>query len=159
MINFGITGQESIECLGINAKMNEFQAAMGLCLLDNMNEEIDRRTLLAALYDTLLPDNLIRQQWADEAMSNHGYYPIVFDRVETLKQVQKALNAENIFPRRYFYPSLDSLDFLVEGQCTPVSRDIASRILCLPLYADLAIRDVEVISEIILDVQQGKRCV
>jgi len=151
MINFGFTGPESIECLGINAKMNEFQAAMGLCLLDQIDESITRRGELVALYDELLPDCLVHQRWHEEARSNHSYYPVVFESEVLTKKVQQALNAENIFPRRYFYPSLDGLDFLAKGQCVPVSRDIASRILCLPLFADLTDTECEMIAKTISD--------
>jgi len=156
MINFGFTGPESIVCLGINAKMNEFQAAMGLCLLDDMDDAIARRGEWVALYDSLLPDSVVRQRWHEGATPNHGYYPVLFESEVLTKKVQQALNAENIFPRRYFYPSLDRLEFLATGQHAPVSRDIASRILCLPLYADLAVRDVEVVSKIISNALGGK---
>lgn len=137
MINFGITGPESIECLGINAKMNEFQAAMGLCLLDDMQGAIERRGELVSLYDTLLGDRVTRQRWLDGATRNHGYYPVLFEDEEAMKRVQSALNAENIYPRRYFFPSLDTLSFLSRGDPTPTSVDVASRVLCLPLYSDM----------------------
>jgi len=152
MINFGITGQDTIECLGINAKMNEFQAAMGLCLLDDMDAAIARRGELVALYDSWLSDCIVCQQWAKDVVHNHGYYPVVFKNEGITKEVQQALNAENIFPRRYFYPSLDTLSFLVNDQDIRSSRDLASRILCLPLFVSLKTKEVEHIAKIILKV-------
>ena len=137
MINFGITGPESIECLGINAKMNEFQAAMGLCLLDSMNEVIDRRAQLTQHYDSILADILVKQRWRAGATNNQGYYPVLLPSEAMLNRVQQKLNSHDIYPRRYFYPSLDTLDFLCEGQLLPVSRDISSRILCLPIFPDM----------------------
>jgi len=138
MINFGFTGQESIECLGINAKMNEFQAAMGLCLLDDMKHVITRRGELTSHYDALLSADVVRQKWTTIATRNHAYYPVVLDSEETVKKVQEALNSKNIYPRRYFYPSLDTLPFLGHTDAKPVARDIASRILCLPLFPELS---------------------
>jgi len=155
MINFGFTGPESIECLGINAKMNEFQAAMGLCLLDDMDAVIAKRGKLIALYDAMLKTSVQRQVWSVQAIKNHSYYPIIFESEMVTKQVQAGLNAEGIHPRRYFYPSLDTLDFLGEHQPMPVSQDVASRILCLPLFADLSEQDVQRITQIILEVLEG----
>ena len=152
MINFGITGQESIECLGINAKMNEFQAAMGLCLLDEMDAVIARRSEIAALYDSLLSEHVVRQRWTDDATCNYHYYPVLFESETITKYVQEALNAKDIYPRRYFYPSLDSLTFLAKNQRLPISRDIASRILCLPFFAELSNDECAVIAQIILNV-------
>ena len=135
MINFGITGSESIERLGINAKMNEFQTAMGLCLMDNLNEVIAKRKELSELYDTLLKGKVEKQMWKKGASNNYGYYPIIFPNESSLKRLQQALKRENIYPRRYFYPSLDELNFL-GGPPHPVSKDISRRILSLPLYHD-----------------------
>ena len=136
-INFGITGQESIECVGINGKMSEFHAAMGLCLLPDMDRYIAKREALAEVYRDELGDVVQRQAWAEGATNNHGYQPVLLESETTLKRVQAALARHEIFPRRYFYPSLDTLDFLNAGDVCPVSRDVASRILCLPMYAEL----------------------
>jgi len=151
MINFGITGPESIECLGINAKMNEFQAVMGLCLLDEMDAVIARRAKLAAIYDSILQEAVVKQKWREGANCNHGYYPVLFKDEATTKRIQAALNKKDIYPRRYFYPSLDTLDFIAQGQAAPASRDIASRILCLPLYDGLTEDECCMITGIVLD--------
>jgi len=138
MINFGITGPDQIECLGINTRMNEFQAAMGLTLLDQMGEVNQKREMLYNLYNSLLGDFLKRPAWNPHASNNHHYYPVIFSSEESLKRAQQALNESNIFPRRYFYPSLDELDFLNKNAAVmSVSRDISHRILCLPLYEEL----------------------
>jgi len=151
MINFGIVGPESIETLGINAKMNEFQAAMGLCILDDIDAAISRREQLVALYDSFLSDKITKQFWMKDATLNHGYYPVVFENESITKRVQNALNAEDIYPRRYFYPSLDTLSFFSANQCAPISREIASRILCLPLYTELSDSECKGIAEIVLN--------
>jgi len=156
MINFGITGTESIECLGINCKMNEFQAAMGLCLLDDMDAVIEQRGELIALYDSLLGEHVRRPRLLDNVKHNHSYYPVIFENEIITKRVQQALNEQNIHPRRYFYPSLDMLDFISENQCAPISRDVASRILCLPLFIGLSANDCKRISTIILNTLEEK---
>ncbi len=150
MINFGITGPESIECLGINTRMNEFQAAMGLTLLDQMETVNQKRSSLYDLYNSLLGDHLPRPQWNPNASNNHHYYPVLFESETVLKRVQQALNERNIFPRRYFYPSLDELDFLnAKSGAMKVSRDISHRILCLHFYENLKDSDCRVICQII----------
>ena len=150
MINFGITGPESIETLGINAKMNEFEAAMGLCLMDEVATGIAARKRVADFYDEHLPATLGRQKWVDDATSNHGYYPVLFESEEALKKVQQKLLENGIRPRRYFYPSLSELPFLggVGGE-VPVALDISRRILCLPIYAGLSVDVCEQIAKVI----------
>ena len=156
MINFGFTGPESIKCLGINAKMNEFQAAMGLCLLDDMDAVIMRRQQITELYDAKLSNcDVTKPVWRDQSSKNYAYYPIILKDEATTKKVQQVLNDNDIHPRRYFYPSLDMLDFISENQCAPISRDIASRILCLPLYIGL---DTKSVREVVANVIKGKKC-
>lgn len=150
MLNFGITGPESIECLGINAKMNEFQAAMGLCLLDDMNRAIAARGELAQLYDEILGDKVSHQRWLDGASRNYSYYPVLFESEQVTKRVQSALNDENIYPRRYFYPSLNTLEYVDADQPVPNSEDVASRILCLPMYSDMTFEECSRIAELCL---------
>jgi dTDP-4-amino-4,6-dideoxygalactose transaminase len=149
IVNFGISGPESIERLGINAKMNEFQAAMGLSLLDKIDEAIVQRGKLVAIYDSFLKKVVQRQKWTEGATENNHYYPVLFQDENMVKKVQGALNRYNIYPRRYFVPSLDSLDFLSGEEVMTVSRDVASRILCLPLFADLSDKDCYRIAEIV----------
>jgi dTDP-4-amino-4,6-dideoxygalactose transaminase len=151
MINFGITGPESIELLGVNTRMNEFQAAMGLTLLDQLDEARKKRENLFHLYNSLLGERFPRPRWNPNANNNHHYYPILFESEEQVKRVEKALQEKNIFPRRYFYPSLDELDFLhAKSGAMEESRDISHRILCLPFFEELEEADARSIAEIVL---------
>jgi dTDP-4-amino-4,6-dideoxygalactose transaminase len=150
MINFGIIGPDAVISLGINAKMNEFQAAMGLSLLDKVEPSIGQRKLLTAQYHSSLSETLIRQQWNSNASCNYGYYPVIFSSESQLLNCQKALNDEDVYPRRYFSPSLARISECGwPEQQTPIADDIASRVLCLPLYAELDVKYVIKISEII----------
>ena len=137
-INFGITGPTTIEGLGINAKMNEFEAAMGLCVLDEIETIAAQRKHIWQTYQTELEGLVEFQAFNSHANNNYAYTPVLFETEAQLLKVQKALNDDGIFPRRYFYPSLDTLDYLQTCQVCANSRDIASRILCLPIYSGLA---------------------
>jgi dTDP-4-amino-4,6-dideoxygalactose transaminase len=109
MINFGIDGPDSISDLGINAKMNEFQAAMGLCVLDDVDEIIAKRKEAWECYRDELSFNLKMQKWTADN-NNYGYFPVLFNSEEQLISVKKELKKLNIYPRRYFYPSLNTVD-------------------------------------------------
>ncbi len=149
MINFGISGPEEIAELGINAKMNEFQAAMGLCVLDDIDEIIERRRQAWIKYHESLSGRLDIPEWRADN-NNCAYFPVLFENPETLKIVQYRLNEMNIFPRRYFYPSLNTVEALSPEKCKmEISENIADRILCLPLSAELASEDQDRIIECI----------
>ena len=156
LINFGIENTESIPNLGTNAKMNEFEAAMGLCILDEIeNIKMKRKSL----YETYLKElnssvNFPKQN--DDATLNYSYFPIILKDEEETQAIQKALNNEQIFPRRYFYPSLDTLNYIEPKQFMPNSRDISSRILCLPLYPELNSSWQEKIIKIVRGVSCGQ---
>ena len=137
LINFGIENAESIPHLGTNAKMNEFEAAMGLCMLDEMQEIESKRKAIYEIYENELKDIVQFQKQNEYSSKNYSYFPIVFESEVELLRVQKALNEENIYPRRYFYPSLDTLDYIEPKQICEISRDISKRILCLPIYPQL----------------------
>lgn len=138
LINFGITGQERIEGFGINAKMNEFEAAMGLCVLDDIETILKKRQKIWDYYQQELQVLDIQFQKRNlDASNNYSYFPVLFESEAQMKKVQKALNAKDIYPRRYFYPSLDTLDYGGKEQVMSVSWGVASRILCLPIYPDL----------------------
>ena len=137
LINFGIKNPEEIPHLGTNAKMNEFEAAMGLCILDDIDKIKDNRKIISDLYATEL-ENLVQfQKINEDTTKNYSYFPIIFKSEKQLLKVQKALNENNIFPRRYFYPSLDTLNYIEPKQYMPKARNISKRILCLPLYIEL----------------------
>ena len=142
LINFGIKNTEEIPHLGTNAKMNEFEAAMGLCVLDEIENIKNSRKEVYETYQKELNGIVQFQEQNKNATENYSYFPIVFKTEEQLLKVQKALNDKQIFPRRYFYPSLDTLEYIEPKQECKISRDISKRILCLPIYAELE-KDVQ----------------
>ena len=137
LINFGIENSESIPYLGTNAKMNEFEAAMGLCVLDDIKEIKEKRRVISELYEKELEGLAFFQEQNKKSSKNYSYFPVVFKSESQLLKVQKSLNEHKIFPRRYFHPSLDTLDYIRSKQEMQISRDISKRILCLPIYAEL----------------------
>ncbi|WP_066165955.1 DegT/DnrJ/EryC1/StrS family aminotransferase [Aliarcobacter cryaerophilus] len=137
LINFGIKSPTEIPYLGTNAKMNEFEAAMGLCVLDDIENIKEKRKVVVENYREELKDLVQFQEQNLNASENYSYFPVVFESEEELLKVQKALNDENIFPRRYFYPSLDVLEYIEPKQECKISRDISKRILCLPVYPEM----------------------
>lgn len=150
MCNFGHNGPESFIGLGTNAKLSEFHAAMGLCVLPQVPELIRIRKTLSEKYDSLLADlPLSRPVISEKLTYNYAYYPIVLPDEEMVLQIRSQLNAQDVFPRRYFYPSLSTLNY-VKKQEVNISEDVSSRALCLPLAHDLTEADVEKIAGIII---------
>lgn len=135
---------------GINAKNSEVHAAMGLSVLPDVPKIIQERKSISDLYDSLLT-GIQRPYYNKESfIYNYGYYPIILESEEQTLKMKASLEAEDIFPRRYFYPSLNMLPYVQEsaGKC-PVSEEICKRVLCLPLYAGLAMDDVHRIAGIV----------
>lgn len=148
MINFWISWYEKIDELGINAKMNEFQAAMGLSVLSDIKDNMNKRKVIADYYDANIKKQYLQLKWREEASRNYAYYPIIFD---TEIRLQKAINELwklDIFPRRYFKPSLNKLEYL-PYIAMPISESISDRVLCLPMFESLDIHLAHKISEII----------
>ncbi|HIQ28660.1 MAG TPA: DegT/DnrJ/EryC1/StrS family aminotransferase [Sulfurovum sp.] len=141
LINFGIEDTESIPELGTNAKMNDFEAAMGLCVLDEMEIISEKRKEIYEAYVEHLGRLIQLQNKNTDSTQNYNYFPIILKNEAQLLQIEKALNTEDIFPRRYFYPSLDTLNYIEPKQFCNTSRDISSRILCLPIYPGLEKED------------------
>lgn len=137
IINFGFSGAYNHEELGVNAKMNEFEAAMGLCVLDDMDSILKEREELWAYYRHKLNDIVEFQKLDEDCNYNYSYAPVLFKSESELKKVSSALESQNIFPRRYFYPSLNQIDFFNSNVDCELSQDISKRILCLPLYVGL----------------------
>ncbi len=131
--------------MGINAKNSEFHAAMGLCVLPKVPELIALRKDIFAMYNDRLDVNHIQRPTLAPGMTryNYAYYPVVLESEQTLLRAVEALQGDDIAPRRYFYPSLNTLPFVKDAQSCPVSEDIARRVLCLPLYPGLAEADVD----------------
>lgn len=155
--NFGITGLESIEFAGANSKMNEFCAAMGLCNLRHLDEEIAKRKKVAKRYFKNLRDvEGVRLCLPAEGVShNYAYMPLLFEDTFGVNRddVYVALGEQGIVARKYFYPLTSDFE-CYQGQfdssTTPVARDVSSRILTLPMYADLSLQDVDRICDVVI---------
>ncbi len=149
--------QDDHYMLGINAKQSEFHAAMGLVNLRHVDNILASRKRICEWYTELLygyvtiPHSQLGCQW------NYAYYPVLFISFEQREKVFAALEENDIYPRRYFYPSLNLLPYLKETYSCPVSEDIAQRIACLPLYHDLLFESVEKIANIIQETVQGTK--
>jgi dTDP-4-amino-4,6-dideoxygalactose transaminase len=149
MRNFGHKTSEEFECVGINGKNSEFHAAMGLCNLKEIDKILLSRKEVSSFYDKYLTDKLKTIEMPSVVDFNYAYYPVVFKNEEELLNCVAALNNNYIFPRRYFYPSLNTLNYIEKQSCI-ISEDISKKILCLPLFYGLKKEDVDFICRIIL---------
>ena len=157
--NFGIHSEEEVAYIGGNAKMNEFQAAMGLCNLGHLDEEIKKRKKVVEHYRERLSNvEGIKLSVVQEGVeSNYAYFPVVFDGYKyTRNEIFEKLAEVGISARKYFYPLTNSFEcyrnYPTAGiDKTPVAQHMALRVLTLPLYADLSIDDVDRICNVILD--------
>ena len=158
MKNFGIRGQESCVYAGGNAKMSEFQAAMGICNLRHVDGEIAKRRAAVEQYRrrlggvegiTLCPEQ-------EGVKSNYAYFPVVFDGFRyTRDEVFARLKEHDVIARKYFYPLTSDFECYVDmpgggGERTPVAKHIASCVLTPPLYAGLTEEEVDLICDVIL---------
>lgn len=135
--NFGHDGPENFYGLGINAKMSELQAAMGLAIFNHLDEIFENRKKAVNYYMELLKNKSVETLTIrPDTEWNYHYFPVIFDSEETLLSVVKEMNQAEIYPRRYFYPPLNHLPYVDQQDC-PVSDDISKRVLCLPLYSGL----------------------
>jgi dTDP-4-amino-4,6-dideoxygalactose transaminase len=153
MRNFGHNGQEDFWGLGINGKGSELHAAMGLSVFPYIDQIMASRKQISELYDKLLEpvkDRIHRPVLRKGVDYNFAYYPIVFDSEQTLINVRAKLNAQQIYPRRYFYPSLSQLPY-IQAKPMPVADSISKRVLCLPLYFDFESKDLTEVVGIISD--------
>lgn len=123
--------------LGINAKQDEFNAAMGNVMMGHLDVILNERRRLAELYDSLLEGKLCRPAKQKGLEYNYAYYPVVFESKKELLAAFERLHGIDVFPRRYFYPSLNTLPYLEQAESCFVSEDISSRIACLPLFVGL----------------------
>lgn len=146
---FGHLGPIDYYGVGINGKISELQAAMGLAVFPYMDTIIAERKKVVDFYNQNLNfDKLKTFTIRENTIWNYSYYPVIFENEQKLLQVVKVLNENNIFPRRYFYPSLNTLAY-TNGSPMPVSEKIAESIICLPLYVGLEINDLIRICDII----------
>lgn len=146
--NFGIDNFEQ-KYIGINAKNSEFHSAMGLCVLNHLDEIIEKRKRVHEMYTEMLDNYVTIPAFKDNVEYNYIYYPILFKDEKELLAVFEKLNKKGIFPRRYFYPSLNELPIFDSNVETPVSSDISKRIACLPMDTYLEKSDIELICNII----------
>jgi len=152
MINFGIAGPETINEPGINAKMNELQAAMGLCVLDEIEEIRQDRKRVTEIYDYYLAESVGQQKLFAGIAYNYAYYPVTLHSGDQIKRLMSSLRDSDILARRYFYPSLETVSVLGPNLklCQESSR-LADRIICLPIYSGLRAEDIAQISERVIE--------
>lgn len=160
--NFGIKNGEVVDGIGANAKMNEFCAAMGLCNLRHIKEKIKEREVIVKRYRELLEGIFgIQMNIENENIeSNYAYFPIVVHEKEfgsTRNEVAAALEANDIIPRKYFYPLTNGFECYhgkYDQNETPIALHISKRVLTLPLYPDLPLETVDRICGIIKGCQR-----
>lgn len=155
--NFGHHGPEEFRAVGINGKNSEFHAAMGLANLGHMNDIIDQRKKLFEVYDQCLQGLRVRKQkLASDTDYNYAYYPVVFESETQALKAMAYLNSNDVYPRRYFWPSLNTISYTRGQYSAEVSEDISRRILCLPLYYGLTASEVRMIGEYLLKAQNNQ---
>ena len=150
MRTFGHAGYDKFDGVGINGKNSEYHAAMGLCNLKYIQKIMKSRDQQFQIYQDLLGETPIKGiKVQQDSTWNHSYYPVIFKSEEETLNIKNALEECEIYPRRYFYPSLDSLDY-VRTEMVPVSKENSERILCLPMYYDLKFEDQKLIADTII---------
>lgn len=156
MRNFGFDGPDAFAELGLNGKNSEFHAAMGLTNLEYIKEIHDNRKRITERYDEKLNGfKAIKPLWHGTGTLNYAYYPIVIESEELLHKCIDSLKLNEIFVRRYFYPSLAKVLPYLEPVEMPVTDDIAKRIICLPLFHDLTLEEVDLICRLLLRIQNN----
>lgn len=147
--NFGHDGPLKFHGLGINGKISELQAAMGLSVLPYIKNVITERKKIVNFYNEYLTKSTIQLLKVREYTNwNYSYYPIILETEEELLIIQDKLNNMNIFPRRYFYPSLNTIEY-IKYVTMPISENISKRVLCLPLYYGLDLKYCKIIVDVI----------
>ena len=147
--NFGHKGALGFHGLGINGKISELQAAMGLAVFKHIETILKERKSVIDYYNEQLDfSNLRKIELRPGTEWNYSYYPIILKSQDEMLRIEKVLNNGHIFPRRYFYPSLNTIDY-ISGKEMPVSESIASRVLCLPLYVGLKLSELKQIVTLI----------
>lgn len=150
--NFGFSGPESFATLGINCKNSEYHAAMGLANLKYVDAILEKRKQLCEVYDSMLLNKFPcrKPKWHSKANNNYAYYPIVFESEKFLLTCIEGLQKKEIFTRRYFYPSLANTLPYLPHKDLQVTDDVATKVLCLPLYYDLSVEEVELLCRLLL---------
>jgi dTDP-4-amino-4,6-dideoxygalactose transaminase len=147
--NFGHNGPYEFHGVGINGKMSELHAAMGISVLNNIDFIITSRNKVVDFYNSHLNSDKIKKiELRDNSLWNYSYYPIIFESEKSLLTSLSIFNENEVYPRRYFYPSLNTVSYIKSDKMTN-SESISSRILCLPLYDSINLEELEKISKII----------
>lgn len=146
--NFGIKNEEEVVSCGINAKMNEFSAAMGLLNLANSAQRLVRREKIYEAYVKNLPDAVVLPSMT-VSKQNYTYFPILLSSKSTRNRLYEYLNSKGVGTRKYFYPLTSAALFIrnkhirsIGADDTPIAKSVSDRVLCLPIYASLQLRDV-----------------
>lgn len=150
--NFGHKNNEEFYGLGVNAKMSELQAAMGLAVFNHIETIRNERRKVVESYQDLLknkPVSLLKIR--EHTDWNYPYFPIFLKDEKTVVETEKRMNSANIFPRRYFFPSLNNLPYISKKSDCPVSEEMSGRVLCLPLFVGLTLQDQQRITDLIHD--------
>jgi dTDP-4-amino-4,6-dideoxygalactose transaminase len=147
--NFGHSGPADFAEIGINGKNSEFHAAMGLCNLKYIDQILASRKEQCLRYEDWFKHRLQQIAINKHAHYNYAYYPVLFENESAVLKVVEQLEGNGISPRRYFYPSLNTVP-LYQGAHMPVSEEVAKRILCLPVYFDLSHEEIDFIARIVL---------
>jgi dTDP-4-amino-4,6-dideoxygalactose transaminase len=135
--------------IGINGKNSEFHAAMGLCNLKHLSNIVESRKQICQWYDEKFRGKVGLPAPLKSTTVNYAYYPIILKSEEILLSILKELNEIQIFPRRYFYPSLNQLSYLIKPELCPVSEDVSKRILSLPLFYQMEKEIVDTVASIV----------
>ena len=155
LINFGFNSANVPTEIGINAKLSEFHAAMGLCVLDDIDTIIERRVAIADFYQEQLSDWVEFQQWDTDATKNGAYAPVLLKDEQQVLRVQRELSLQNIQTRRYFWPDLSHSECYRHNADTPIATQMAKRSLCLPMYAELTLGEQKQVVEQLKSILAG----
>lgn len=156
LVNFGFTSHEDVDYVGTNARMNEFEAAMGICNLRHFDDDVtNRRTAAERYYERLSGQPGIRLlSIPDDLEWNYSYFPVLFEGKKNRNQVKADLESQNIYARKYFYPSIDKAACyagMFDETHLPIAHYAADHVLTLPMSSELTIADVDRICDAIVD--------
>lgn len=156
MRNFGFDGPEAFAELGINGKNSEFHAAMGLTNLNYITSIHQNRKSVSERYDEKIQNLKVAVPlWHQDANKNYAYYPVLFESEDLMIKCMNYLKLHEIYTRRYFYPSLANVLPYVQHSNLEITDNISKRILCLPLYFDLTLAEVDLIARLLLRSQNN----